>query len=113
MSIIKNIGFFLILFCSVFILIYSAGHIDVWSYDKDLEQRIPFIKKELIIYGKYDKNIVMFETNYGTKFNYTFPENTPLENIAKFTKENVGQTVDIKIENIQSAYSNMFNIKVQ
>ena len=102
-----------IIICAIFAPVYFAGNIDIWGYEKDLERRIPFTKKESIIYGRYDKNIVNFETNYGTKLNYTFPENTKLEDIAKFTKENVGQSVDIKIENIQSAYLTVFNIKVQ
>ena len=108
----KTVIIFIII-CIVFIPIYFAGNIDLWGYDKDLMQKIPFTKKELIISGKYDKNIVSFETNYGTKLNYYFSENTKLEDIAKFTKENVGQDVDIKIENIQSAYLTVFNIKVQ
>ncbi|MCR4334551.1 MAG: hypothetical protein NUV47_02400 [Patescibacteria group bacterium] len=102
-----------IIICTIFVPIYFAGNIDIWGYEKDLEQKIPFTKKELIIYGRYDKNIVNFETNYGTKINYTFPENTKLEDIAKFTKENVGQDIEIKIENIQSAYLTVFNMKVQ
>ena len=106
-------GMIFIIICIVFIPIYFAGNIDLWGYEKDLERRIPFTKKESIIYGRYDKNIVNFETNYGTKLNYTFPENTKLEDIARFTKENVGQGVDIKIENIQSAYLTVFNMEVQ
>ena len=106
-------GMIFIIICIVFIPIYFAGNIDLWGYEKDLMRKIPFTKKESIIYGRYDKNIVNIETNYGTKLNYTFPENTKLEDIAKFTKENVGQGVDIKIENIQSAYLTVFNIKVQ
>ena len=106
-------GITFIIICAIFIPIYFAGNIDLWGYEKDLIQKIPFTKKESIIFGKYDKNIVSFETNYGTKLNYTFPENTRLEDMAKFTKENVGQIVEIKIENIQSAYLNTFNMKVQ
>lgn len=106
-------GIILIVICIVFVPIYFAGNIDIWGYEKDLARKIPFTKEELIICGRYDKNIVSFETNYGTKLNYIFPENTELKDIAKFTKENVGQTVEIKIENIQSAYLTVFNIKVQ
>ena len=102
-----------IIICIVFIPIYFAGNIDLWGYEKDLERRIPFTKKESIIYGRYDKNIVNFETNYGTKLNYTFPENTKLEDIAKFTKENVGQIAEIRVDNIQGAFAKVFNIRVQ
>ena len=113
---IVTIGNAIIIFigihCAIFLPIYFSG-INIYAYDEDLVQRIPFIKKELIVYGKYDKNIVNFETNYSTKLNYVFPENTPIEDIAKFTKENVGQITEIRIENIQSAYLNTFNIKVQ
>lgn len=115
-SIIKNTGLILAPFFVIVIVLislYFSGQIDAWCYEKDLERRIPFTKKELIVYGRYDRNVVSFDTNYGTKINYYFPENTPIESIAKFTKENVGQTVEIKIEDIQSAYLNVFNIKVQ
>lgn len=106
-------GIIFIIICTIFIPIYFASNVDIWGYEKDLEKKIPFTKKESIIFGRYDKNIVSFETNYGTKINYDFPENTRLEDIAKFTKENVGQEVEIKIENIQSAYLTVFNMKVQ
>ena len=108
---IGNAIIIFIVHCLIFIPIYFSG-VNIYAYDEDLAQRIPFTKHELIIYGKYDKNVVSFETNYSTKLNYYFPENTPIENIAKLTKENVGQIVEIKIENIQSAYLNVFNIKV-
>lgn len=113
MFIIKNIGLILILICIVPIPIYFAGHIDVWEYEKDLERRIPFSKYEQIVYGNYDKNIVKFKTNHGTELIYTFPENMPQQTIADFTKNNVGQTAEIRIENMQSAYLKVFNIKVQ
>lgn len=57
--------------------------------------------------------MVSFETNYGTKLNYIFPENTPIEGIAKFTKENVGQITEIRVDNIQAAITKIFNMKVQ
>ena len=106
-------GMIFIIICIVFIPIYFAGNIDLWGYEKDLMRKIPFTKKESIIYGRYDKNIVSFETNYGNKLIYTFPENTPMEKMAKFTKENVGQVAEIKIESVQSAYLTVFNMKVQ
>lgn len=109
---VGNVVLFLIINCVIFLPIYFT-RVNIYAYDEDLTQRIPFVKHELIVYGKYDKNVVGFETNYSTKLNYVFPENTLMEDIAKFTKENVGQIVDIKIENIQSAYLNVFNIKVQ
>lgn len=87
--IVKKVGLIFAIFGIGVVLIsivYFSGRIDIWSYDKDLEQRIPFTKEELIICGKYDKNVVSFETNYGTKLNYIFPENTELKDIAKFTK---------------------------
>lgn len=116
MSIIKKIELIFAFFLGIGIVlvsIYFSGRIDIWGYEKDLEQRIPFIKEELIVCGRYDKNVVSLETNYQNKLIYTFPENTPIENIAKFTKENVGQTVEIKIDNIQDAFTRVFNIKVQ
>lgn len=116
MSMIKRTGSIFAFFLGTVILlisIYFVGNIDLLSYEKDLIKKIPFTKHELIISGKYDRNIVGLETNYGTRINYYFPENTPIENIAKFTKENVGQTIEIKIEDIQSSYLNVFNIKVQ
>lgn len=109
---IENAIIIIIAYCVIFIPIYFSG-VNVYAYDEDLAQQIPFTKHELIVYGKYNKNVVNFETNYSTKLNYVFPENTLIEDIAKFTKENVGQIVEIKIENIQSAYLNVFNIKVQ
>lgn len=86
---------------------------DKWGYEKDLEKKIPFSRYEQIVYGNYDKNIVRFKTNYGIELIYTFPENVPMEYIAEFTKKNVGQTAEIRIENIQSTYLKVFNIKVQ
>ena len=116
MFVIKKLGLIFALFFGigiVLISIYFAGRIDIWGYEKDLEQRIPFIKEELIVSGRYDKNVVSFETNYGNKLIYTFPENMSMEYISNFTKENVGQMTEIRIEDIQSAYLNVFNIKVQ
>lgn len=113
---IRKIGLVFALFSVigvVLISIYFSGQIDIWGYEKDLAQRIPFTKEETIICGRYDKNIVSFETNYQNKLIYTFPENTPIENIAKFTKENVGKITEIRIDNIQAALTNVFNVKVQ
>jgi len=93
--------------------IYFSGRIDLYGYEKDLERRIPFTKHEQIVYGKHDKNIVRFKTNYDTELIYTFPENIPLEKIAQFMKENVGQIASIEIKNIQSAFLKTFNIMVQ
>ena len=115
-SITKNIGIFIgVCFTIILVLarIYFSGRVDIWGYEKDLEQRIPFVKEELIVYGRYDKNVISFDTNYGNKLIYTFPENTPIENIAKFTKENVGQIAEIRVNNIQDAFTKVFNIKVQ
>ena len=116
MFIVKKIGLALVLFLLIGIVsisIHFAGNVDIWGYEKDLEKRIPFTKEELIIYGMYDKNVASFETNYGNKLIYTFPENTSMEKMAKFTKENVGQVAEIKIESVQDALTNVFNIKVQ
>jgi len=99
--------------CIILSAIYFSGRIDLYGYEKDLEKKIPFTKHETVIYGRYDKNVISFKTNYDTELIYTFPENIPMEKIAQFTKENVGQVAEIKIENIQSAYLRVFNIKVQ
>ena len=99
--------------CTILSAIYFGGRIDLYGYEKDLERRIPFTKHETIIYGKYDKNVVSFKTNYGTEIIYTFPGNVPQERIAQFTKENVGQIANIEIKNIQSAFLKTFNIMVQ
>lgn len=106
-------GTIFIIICIVSIPIYFGGSIDIWSYEKDLAQRIPFTKEEIIICGRYDKNIVSFETNYQNKLIYTFPENISMEHVAKFTKESVGQTVEIRIDNIQDALAKVFNIKAR
>lgn len=116
MSVIKKLELVFALFLIISIVlffIYFSGQIDIYGYEKDLEQRIPFTKKELIVYGRYDKNVINFETNYGNKLIYTFPENVSMEYIAKFTKENVGQMAELRIENVQAAFANVFNIKVQ
>ena len=116
MFIIKKIESVFALFFGIGIVlasIYFSGRIDIWGYEKDLEQKIPFTKEELIVYGRYDKNVASFETNYQNKLIYTFPENTSMEKMAKFTKENVGQVAEIKIESVQDMLTNVFNIKVQ
>lgn len=113
LKITKYLGLFLFFPLIVFVPIYFAGHIDIWGYEKDLEQRVPFSKYEQIVYGGYNKNVIKFKTNYDTELIYTFPENTPQQAIVDFTKNNVGQQAEIRIENIQSAYLKVFNIKVQ
>lgn len=110
---IGNAAIIFIINCAIFISIYFSSRIDIWSYEKDLERKIPFTKEELIVCGRYDKRIVCFETNYQNKLIYTFPENVSMEYVAKFTKENVGQTVEIRIDNMQAAFTKVFNMKVQ